>query len=352
MKNSLMLLGALFLFSLYWFFYLYQPFWSVMAVATLLSIATHSLYIKVLKFLKSEVLSSVILTILLSILFFVPMLYSFSSLAKLNLSMDMTAIKDYINYIKSNGFTFGNEFSFLNDYIKTIALGIDIPNMSKNVFTFLATITKTSIGFFFEMIIILTFFFFGTLYSKELIDFVKKVAPVEENHTNLIFFEVTNVMSVVFYSILLTAMFEGALFALIGYYFGYNAILLGILYGFASLIPLVGGVIMWLPLSLYELSQGNITNAIIIALYSIIVISIIADTFIKPIIIKFINDKFLKTPTKINELIIFLSIIAGLSTFGFWGMILGPAITTFFISLLKVYKDIAIQDSKKIITMS
>jgi predicted PurR-regulated permease PerM len=124
--------------------------------------------------------------------------------------------------------------------------------------------------------------------------------------------------------------------------FHYDGLLLGVLYGFASLIPVVGGIIMWLPVVIYEASTNSMTNAVIIALYSIIVISIIADTFIKPIIIKYINQRVVKTPTRVNELLIFFSIVAGLSTIGFWGMIIGPAIVTFFISimhLLKKYSD-------------
>jgi predicted PurR-regulated permease PerM len=44
------------------------------------------------------------------------------------------------------------------------------------------------------------------------------------------------------------------------------------------------GAIMWLPISLYLYSTGDTKGAIIVALYSVIVISIIADTFIKPLI--------------------------------------------------------------------
>jgi predicted PurR-regulated permease PerM len=40
-----------------------------------------------------------------------------------------------------------------------------------------------------------------------------------------------------------------------------------------------------------------------------------------------------------NELVIFFSIIAGLSSFGFWGMILGPAITAFFLTILKLFEE-------------
>lgn len=93
---------------------------------------------------------------------------------------------------------------------------------------------------------------------------------------------------------------------------------------------------MWLPFTLFELSLGDSENAIFIALYTIIVISVIADTFIKPMIIKVINQKLIKPQEKINELIIFFSIIAGLATFGFWGMIIGPAITVLFLTLLRI----------------
>jgi len=134
-------------------------------------------------------------------------------------------------------------------------------------------------------------------------------------------------------------MFEGILFGAAISYMGYNGLLFGIMYGFASLIPVVGGILMWLPFMAYEFSVGNSVNAVFIALYSIVVISIVADTFIKPIIIREINQCLLNEgDTKMNELVIFFAIIAGLSTFGFWGMIVGPAITAFFFTILKLFE--------------
>ena len=64
--------------------------------------------------------------------------------------------------------------------------------------------------------------------------------------------------------------------------------------------------------------------------------------FKKRLIINYINKKVIKTPTKINSLLIFFAIVAGLGTFGFWGMIIGPALVSLFISilyLLKKYSD-------------
>jgi predicted PurR-regulated permease PerM len=159
------------------------------------------------------------------------------------------------------------------------------------------------------------------------------------DETTLLAKELSSVMSVVFYSIITTAMFEGVLFGVAISFMGYNGLLFGIMYGFASLIPVVGGILMWLPFMVYEFAMGNSSNAIFIALYSIVVISIIADTFIKPLIIKEINKRLLKEDdTRMNELVIFFAIIAGLATFGFWGMILGPAITAFFLTILKLFE--------------
>ena len=100
-------------------------------------------------------------------------------------------------------------------------------------------------------------------------------------------------MTVVLYSILVTAIFEGFLFGIFLAFLVTMDFYL-VFYGFGSLIPVVGGVIMWLPIVTYEATTGSSTNAIIIAIYSIVVISIIADTFIKPMIIKYINQKVVK----------------------------------------------------------
>jgi predicted PurR-regulated permease PerM len=127
------------------------------------------------------------------------------------------------------------------------------------------------------------------------------------------------------------------LFGIVISFFGFNGLLLGTIYGFASLIPIIGGALVWMPVSLYAWNTINSNSAIIIALYSILIISILADTFIKPMIIKYIKDNILHSSAKINELLIFFSILAGMSSYGFWGMILGPAITSFLMAISKVY---------------
>ena len=337
MDNSKVFFGGLFLVVLYWILKLYEPFLLTLTIASLLSIATYSINIKLLHVTKNRILTAFLSTTLLSMLFFAPIVYIITTIGVTASNFDMTIVEKILNYLSSINIQLPDSLMFLKPKIDDFLEGFNLAKITTNIIAYAAYIGKNSAKFLKDMFLITIFFFFANLYGKEIVRYAKNLTPIENKEISLVFSEVANVMSVLFYSILVTAIFEGALFAIIGMVFGYNGLLLGILYGFASLIPVVGGALMWIPICAYELARGNVLEAIVIASYSIVVISIIADTFIKPMIIKYINN-LAKVPTRINELLIFFAIIAGLSTFGFWGMILGPAITALFISILKLYE--------------
>ncbi|SQC36274.1 acid membrane antigen A [Helicobacter fennelliae] len=95
------------------------------------------------------------------------------------------------------------------------------------------------------------------------------------------------------------------------------------------MIPVVGGVLVWLPCAFFLYTQSHIIGAIFLALYSLIFIGFFIDNIIKPFLIGIVNRKLLTKPLQINEFIIFFAIFAGLGAFGFWGIVIGPAITAF-----------------------
>jgi len=329
LTRQFFLLG-LFLLVLYGVWYLYTPFLLPIFIASLLALATSNFNDYLEEFIKFKTLRAILMTLGLGLLFFAPIVYALNASTQIVNNFDPTVVDKIIGL--KDSLNLPDYLGFAKEYIK----GIDPQEITKNIVTFASTILKKSAGFFKDMFLILVFYFFVNLYSKELTKFLKDILPFDKNSP--FFQEISGVMSVVFYSTLLTALLEGALFAIIVMFFGYDGLLFGILYGFASLIPVIGGLVMWLPVSLYEYASGHVSAAIIIAIYSIIVISVIADTFIKPMIIKYVRETITKNATKINEIVIFFSIIAGLTTYGFWGMVIGPAITTFFISLAKIYQ--------------
>lgn len=338
MNEHRFFLTAIFLVVLVSLLKLYQPFLMIIAIASLLAMATYTINFKLYKLTKNRHIAAILSTFLLSLLLFGPLIYSLTSIGAIVNNFDFAMIEKVQHYLKTLDYQLPAPFAFMQSSLDEFISSLNIAQMSSTALSYLGSLGKNSAGFLKDMLLIVVFFFFALLNGKDLIDYIKSVMPLGAQEVNMVFAEVTSVMSVVLYSILFSAIFQGMLFSFIGMYFGYDGLLLGIFYGFASLIPVIGGALMWIPLCALEIAHGNTTSAIIIALYSIVMISIVADTFIKPLIIKYINDKMVKTPTMVNELLIFFAIFAGLTTFGFWGMILGPAITTLFISLLKLYK--------------
>jgi len=257
---------------------------------------------------------------------------------KLN-TLEVGTLQQVELYIKSFLVNPPEYLLFLKPYFSDFIKEIDINTITTKVLLVAGKVGYFSAGFVKNAFLIIIFYFFALYNAEVIVNFLKRVLQMSVDESSILIKELSSVMSVVFYSILVTAMFEGVLFGVAISFIGYNGLLFGIMYGFASLIPVVGGMIMWLPFMIYEFAIGDSSYAIFIALYSIIVISIVADTFIKPLIIKSISDKILgDNATQLNELVIFFAIIAGLSTFGFWGMILGPAITAFFLTILKLFE--------------
>lgn len=332
-------IAILFATSLYWMYLLYEPFLMVMTIAALLAISTANINNYFEQLFSSRLLGAFASSLLLAMLFFAPLGYFLATLTLRLNQLEPDSLENVQKYIDSF-ITNPPEFLlFLKPYVVDALKGIDINSLTTNALHVAAKVGTFSAGFVKNAFLVIIFYFFALYNGTTIVEFLKRVVQMSVEDSTVLARELSGVMSVVFYSIIATAMFEGALFGIAISFMGYNGLLFGIMYGFASLLPVVGGILMWLPFMIYELSVGHTTNAVFIVLYSIIVISVIADTFVKPLIIREINRRLLKEDdAALNELVIFFAIIAGLATFGFWGMILGPAITAFFLAILKLFE--------------
>lgn len=332
-------IAILFATSLYWLYFLYAPFLLTITISVLLAISTANIQEFFERLFSSKLLAAISSSFLLAVLFFVPLGYFLATLTiKLN-GLDPQILVNIENYIEETIKNPPEYLSFIKPYADDFIKELNMSEVTSNALSLTGTIGSFSAGFLKNAFLIVVFYFFAQYNGSHMVNFLKRIVQMSVYETTMLVRELSSVMSVVFYSILVNAMFQGILFGLAVSYMGHNGLLFGVMYGFASLIPVVGGALMWLPFMLFEFSTGNSFNAIFIAAYSIVVISIIADTFIKPLIIKFITEKLSKEEdTKMNELVIFFAIIAGLTTFGFWGMILGPAITAFFLTILKLFE--------------
>jgi predicted PurR-regulated permease PerM len=330
------ILGIITLIIGYFVYLTYKPYLIDIAIASLMAIA----FGKVIYFLslkiKNKYLLSFVVTAIFAFLIFGPILYFVFKAGSVISHVNINEIK---HILAKSQHLISYLPSFIQNEVKDYLNPAHITKIYNAIMPIVGTLTAKSAVFLKDVFLIVIFFFFAVLYGKEILLFLQKVIPLENEKLEKIFFGTSEVMSIVFYSTVLTALLEGALFGFIVSVYGFNFFFYTIMYAFASLIPIVGGILMWGPVSLYLYANGNIEGAIVVALYSIIMISIIADTFIKPIIIAKVKSLF-KGEFEVNSLLIFFSIVAGLSSFGLWGIIIGPAVTAMFLSIIKFFEKI------------
>ncbi|WP_309495661.1 AI-2E family transporter [Sulfurovum sp.] len=346
MTNKSLTITALFVLSLMGAYSIYQPFLLSIVVAMLLSMATYNLTKKLILYFNSRKLSAIITSLLLILILFAPIVYMATTGVGYISQLDVATINEVTSGIK----TFTEKIPYVKEWSQVGLSDEKIAGYIQESTSYMTTAGSAGLGFVKNMILVLVFYFFINFYGERFFDLIRALMPVSKMKSAKMIHEVSSTMEVVFYSIVVTAIFEGFLFGIMVSYFGFNGLLFGVIYGFASLIPIIGGAVVWIPVALYSWSNLDANTAIFITAYSIIIISIIADTFIKPVIIKVIKENLLKSTIEINEIVIFFSIIAGMSTYGFWGMILGPAITSFLIAITKVYIDYNHKEQSKMTT--
>lgn len=95
----------------------------------------------------------------------------------------------------------------------------------------------------------------------------------------------------------------------------------------ASMLPVVGTSLIWIPAVLYLLATGETTSAVGLALWSAIIVSNI-DNILRPILVG--GD------TEMPDLLVLIATFGGLSMFGGTGLILGPVIAAVFMTLVEI----------------
>jgi predicted PurR-regulated permease PerM len=166
--------------------------------------------------------------------------------------------------------------------------------------------------------------------GERMLQTLKDLLPLPERDVESFIKVMDDVLSATLYGNLLNAVIQGSLGFFIMWSLDFSASLLwGMIMGLTTFIPMIGPALVWLPATIYLLLAGFYLKAAILLAFSVLIISQI-DYFLRPL---FISGK-----TRIHTLILFFSILGGLSVFGFLGLILGPILMALCISILELYR--------------
>lgn len=91
-----------------------------------------------------------------------------------------------------------------------------------------------------------------------------------------------------------------------------------------SIVPAVGTSLVWLPTAIVLIVQGHLWSGVIVIAVGALVIGLV-DNLLRPILVG--------RDTKMPDYLILLSTLGGLFAFGLAGIVIGPIITAFFLSV-------------------
>ena len=238
----------------------------------------------------------------------------------------------YVNVDISQLIETGKHFVTLIDE-KT---GYDVLNVS-NVETAAGYLTRSVQfiigqvgGLLITTVVMIFLLYFMLVSSKEMEKYLFDLLPFRDENKHAVTSEVHQIVLSNAIGIPLLAVLQGVV-AILGYWAAGvpSAILFGVLTAFATIIPIIGTTVVWLPLVVYLALTGNWIAAIGLLAYCTIIVINIDNVF------RFILQKKMADT---HPLITVFGVILGIKFFGFWGVIFGPLLMSMFFLLVNMFK--------------
>ncbi|HAY41625.1 MAG TPA: AI-2E family transporter [Gammaproteobacteria bacterium] len=334
---------SLLLLSIAGLAWLFAPFLPSLFLALLIAISTYGQYNKFLT-KHSETRSALLLTLLVTLLLILPLSY-----VLLISGLEISSLIQSIN----NNFTIEKSNQILNQTISGLPLPDTIRDTIKSSFvnniegvliaikdfsvTILKSIVSLSSNFvFFVIITIFSLFYFYT-DGKKIVARIKSLSPLDNKLNEILFNQFSGLSVILVGSVFFIALLQGVVFSVGVMLVGLPAIYFGIAMALASFIPVLGGLIIWLPLSIYLYAQGQILESIIIVIFGAIIIGLLIDNFVRPIVIKKFSKKLNTSNALDHTFMTVMSTLAGIIQFGILGLFVGPIIAAMAISIFDVY---------------
>jgi len=309
--------------------FMVKPIIISIVLALLTAYILYPLFLKINRYIKERNIATFILIILIIILIFIPAwliipllinqgFQAYSAIQKIDIGSQVVNFLSFIPYkqlLVSISSIINNLITktfnpFLNELTNII---LDLPNilLQFTVFIFI--------------------FYFAIKDSDKLSEYFLGLSPFSKNTEKELIEEFRRITNAIIYGQFLIGLLQGTLLGLGIWVLGVpNPVILTFVAIIASMVPILGSWLVWLPVSIFLLIGGKVVSGIILLLYGALFISIIDN------ILRFV---FLSKSSRLNIPLSVIGLIGGLYTFGIVGLVLGPLILSYILVFISLYKE-------------
>lgn len=324
--------------------YVLWPFLTTLFVAAVLSIAFRPWYRSILTFFNGRAWPASLVSVFLVLLvIIVPLIFFVISLGEEAVGV-YTKIRDQINSGVFDEYFRWEEGGFVYDVFQQIEPYVDLEDLdvqgwivdaANNVSNFLVTQVQNIFTGIFNVMLNFVVMLFALYYlfkdGDSIVEYIGHISPLPRDHEQEFFSKVHAMVKAIMLGVFLTAAIQGIIggigFAIAGIS---NAVFWGAAIAFASLIPMVGTTVIWIPAAVILAVLGDYGQAIFLAIWGMFVIGTV-DNVLRPYLI---GGKAHTYP-----LLTFFVVLGGIFTMGFKGVIIGPLILMILMSFLHIYES-------------
>jgi predicted PurR-regulated permease PerM len=204
-----------------------------------------------------------------------------------------------------------------------------VGSTSAFLFAALSATTRATALFIFHFFVLLYTMYFFLTGGPGLLGGVLAYLPLTDADKQRMVGKFVSVTRATLKGTILIGVAQGLLGGLAFWAVGiYGAIFWGTVMTVLSIIPGVGGALVWVPAAIILMTTGEVWRGIALALFCALVVGSV-DNVLRP--------RLVGQDTKMHELLIFFSTLGGLMFFGAMGFILGPILAALFVTAWEMF---------------
>ena len=201
--------------------------------------------------------------------------------------------------------------------------------IAQKVSTFIPGILNSTMVLLTNLIMMFFLLYYLLVHGSATERYLGKIIPLKHENVSLLAGETKMMIKANALGIPIICIIQGAV-ATLGYWiFGVEDWgLWGFVTGVFAFFPLVGTMIVWVPLVCFLFVQGSNWPALGLTIYSFIVTGNV-DYLARLKLMKYMGD--------VHPMVTVLGVIVGLNLFGFIGLVFGPLLVSYFLIMVKIY---------------
>ncbi len=186
----------------------------------------------------------------------------------------------------------------------------------------------------FHTAIMVIAFYFLLVEGARISQWLRRVSPLAPRQTRDLLDEFRAVSRASILGTAIAATFQ-AITATVGFVITGvpHAVFFGLCTLIASFIPVVGTLIVWLPLVAFLWLLGHHGAAVVLAAWCLVFV-VGAEHIGKPLALRYV----LGEEKEMHTGLVFLSLLGGLEMFGLIGLVLGPLVFAFLLAMLRIWE--------------